>query len=168
MGTSDDLPIFRPQMGGGRRPTSSGGVKGFRNSVLSSVRQNGRGSPDAVAARTARGCELAMVTVRATQIRGILTTWPRTPERLGRWEGGWAADRSYVRTKLTAGPRLWSNRCPVSRLARPVFRRIGGLAGAPDFDRARAPGGNGSTRAWARHRAPIPRVRATDDRAFRP
>jgi len=31
-------------MGGGRRPTSSGGVKGFRNSVLSSVRQSGRGS----------------------------------------------------------------------------------------------------------------------------
>ena len=39
MGTRDDLPIFRPKMGGGPKPTSAGGVARFRNTVLASVRQ---------------------------------------------------------------------------------------------------------------------------------
>ena len=37
-GDKDDLPIFRPRMGGGRKPSSSGGVQKFRNAVLASVR----------------------------------------------------------------------------------------------------------------------------------
>jgi len=37
-GEKDDLPIFRPRIGGGRKPSSSGGVKSFRNAILSSAR----------------------------------------------------------------------------------------------------------------------------------
>src|SRR4051812_18029577 len=39
MAKRDDLPIFRPKMGGGPKPSSAGGIARFRNKVLASVRQ---------------------------------------------------------------------------------------------------------------------------------
>jgi len=37
----DELPIFRPRIGGGRKPSSSGGVQKFRNVILASARRRG-------------------------------------------------------------------------------------------------------------------------------
>jgi type IV secretory pathway VirD2 relaxase len=39
---SNDLPIFRPRFGSGRRPTSGNGAASFRNAVLSSASRVGR------------------------------------------------------------------------------------------------------------------------------
>ena len=44
MRADDDLPIFRPKMGTKPRASSNGGVKSFRNAILSSVARVGRTS----------------------------------------------------------------------------------------------------------------------------
>jgi hypothetical protein len=36
--TLDDLPVFRPRIGGGRKPTSRSGAASFRNAQLASLR----------------------------------------------------------------------------------------------------------------------------------
>src|SRR5580658_1394100 len=64
----DDLPIFRPRMGGGRRPKDRTGSTSLRNAVLANLRRAPRSARSHVASRTL-GTGARRVVVKAHLLR---------------------------------------------------------------------------------------------------
>ena len=67
-GEPDDLPIFRPRMGGGRRPKDRIGSTSLRNAVLANLRRAPRSARSHVASR-AIGTGARRVIVKAHLLR---------------------------------------------------------------------------------------------------